>query len=473
MRRVLSLSAFLAVTARGIPSTRHAAPPKRRSGWPVPLSIAALVRFFAAALLMSIGVQGFAATRVLFEIDMRDEIRAGRFDPTKDRVGVRGGGAPLSWDTPVLAKRARETTDVRDSEDDRDSLWIAELTVERAPIGGALPYKFRIERHGQASDAGWEPGQNRMLELVADRVRVARVFGAPAAPISLSRAGRIEALPPIPTRFVSPRTLQVWLPPGYENEPQRRYPVLYLQDGQNVFDAAAAGAEWSVDETAQRLVVSGAIQPLIIVAVSNSPQRADDYTATRIVVDGAAQGGNAAAYARHLIEEIKPAIDARYRTLKDATHTAVGGSSLGGNLSLWLAMHHNEVFGAALVVSPALWWDDEFPIRDVARTPLPMSLARPRLWIDMGDGEGERAIRQLRKLRQQLFNRGWDRSTLNYQEAPGATHDEASWAARVEGMLRFLDRQAWPAAGPTAPSVGQDPFPPSRAVDINRPPPRP
>ncbi len=455
--------------------------------------------------LATLSLHSVAATRVIFEVDMREEIRAGRFDPTQDLVGVRGGGAPLSWNTPILAKRVRdghgalssagvpvsgtstaaaqrgdtaaptERESDRDSdrEGDRDSIWTVELNFERAPIGGAVPYKFRIERSGQAADAGWEPGQNRMLELVADQVRVTRVFGAPAAPISLSRAGHIDALMPIPTQLVSPRTLQVWLPPGYENEPTRRYPVLYLHDGQNVFDAAAAGAEWSVDETAQRLVVSGQIQPLIIVAVSHSPQRADDYAPTRILANGEAQGGKAAAYARHLIEEIKPAIDARYRTRRDAAHTAVGGSSLGGIMSLWLAMHHSDVFGAALVVSPSLWWDDEFPIRDVARTALPMSQPRPRLWIDMGDGEGATAIRQLRQLRQQLVNRGWDRSSLNYLEARGATHDEASWAARVEGMLRFLDRQAWPAEGATPPAIGQDPFPPSRPTDINRPQPRP
>lgn len=401
-----------------------------------------------------------AATRVKFEIDMREEISAGRFDPAKDRVGIRGGG-PLSWDRPLYAYPAPSSRGSAPDDTAAESgLWVAELTVDRAPINGALLYKFRIERPNQGSSDGWEPGPNRSLELVADRVLVARAFGAPAAPISISRAGHIDAWLPLGDDRISPRTLQVWLPPGYEQHPDQRYPVLYLHDGQNVFDAAAAGAEWGFDETAQRLVVDGEIQPLIIVAVASGPSRVDDYTATRIDRDGLPQGGKAADYARYLIQTVKPAIDQRYRTLPDPGHTAVGGSSLGGILSLWLALHHDDVFGGALVVSPSLWWDNEFPLRDLIRTPL-SGAPRPKLWLDMGTEEGGTAIKQLRVLRSTLLNRGWNRNDLNYLEAAGGTHDETSWAARVAPMLIFLDRTVWPGkATPRMPKGSDDPFPP-------------
>lgn len=412
------------------------------------------VRFVAALLLliaaMAIAPRAFAATRVVFDIDMRDEIANGRFDPKTDMVGVRGGSAPLSWSRSLIAPAAGLGL---------EGWYRVAATFDRVPAGGTVPYKFRIERPGQPEgDAGWETGGNRAVELVSDEVRVTRAFNAPGAPISLSRAGTIERLEALPTTFVAARPVQVWLPPDYERDTQRRYPVLYLHDGQNVFDAAAVGAEWQVDETAQRLVIGGQIQPLIIVAVHNTPQRIDEYTATTMSRDGNSQGGKGPAYARYLVEQLKPAIDARYRTMTDAAHTAVGGSSLGGIMSLWLAVHHGDVFGTALVVSPSLWWDGEFPLRDTQKTPLPMSQARPKLWLDMGTGEGKEAITQLRKLRTILYGRGWSSADIGYLEAEGATHDEASWAARVEPMLRFVDRQfaAKPGSGNR---MQRDPFP--------------
>lgn len=418
-----------------------------------------LVRFVAGLLLLIaallVAPRAFAATKVVFDIDMREEIGAGRFDPAKDIVGVRGGAAPLNWGRSLVAPAAGPG---------REGWYSVTAVFERIPPGGNVPYKFHVEHPGQKDPEGdWEIGSNRSLELVSDEVRVSRAFNAPGAPISLSRAGTIERLAPLPGNFVGQRPVQVWLPPNYERDTERRYPVLYLHDGQNVFDAAAAGAEWQVDETAQRLVVDGQIQPLIIVAVHNTSRRIDEYTATAMKYEGDTRGGLAPAYARYLIEQLKPSIDARYRTRPDAAHTAVGGSSLGGIMSLWLAVHHGDVFGSALVVSPSLWWDDEFPIRDTQKTPLPMSQPRPKLWLDMGTNEGPDAIRQLRKLRSVLFARGWAASDIGYQEVQGATHDEGSWAARVDPMLRFIDRQFNSAPGNKA---QKDPFPPTMPVDI-------
>ena len=412
------------------------------------------VRFVAGLLLliaaMLVAPHAFAATQVVFDIDMREEIAAGRFDPAKDIVGVRGGAAPLNWGRSLVAPAAGLG---------REGWYSATAVFERIPAGGNVPYKFHVEHPGKNDPEGdWETGSNRSLELVSDEVRVSRAFNAPGAPISLSRAGTIERLAPLPGNFVAQRPVQVWLPPNYERDTERRYPVLYLHDGQNVFDAAAAGAEWQVDETAQRLVVDGQIQPLIIVAVHNTSRRIDEYTATARTFEGQTRGGLAPAYARYLIEQLKPSIDARYRTLPDAAHTAVGGSSLGGIMSLWLAVHHGDVFGSALVVSPSLWWDDEFPIRDTQKTPLPMSQPRPKLWLDMGTNEGPDSIRQLRKLRSVLSARGWAAADIGYLEAEGAGHDEGSWAARVEPMLRFVDKQ-FNARTSSGNSTQQDPFP--------------
>jgi len=385
------------------------------------------------ALLLCGGVQ--AAVTVAFEIDMRNEIAAGRFDPARgDSLGVRGSQAPLSWQRSIPARPVGE------------GRHAVELHFERVPFGGQpVQYKFRIERPGQGPDDGWETGRNHALRLDGTVPRVARAFNAPPLPVPPRRTGTIEQLGRIDSGHVSPRAVQVWLPPGYARDTARRYPVLYLHDGQNVFDDEAAGAEWQFDETAQRLVEQGAIEPPIVVAVDSGRDRLLDYTpsATTLGPERTGSdrpqrvGGGAPAYARFLVEELKPLIDRRYRTRTDAASTAVGGSSLGGLASLWLALHHGQTFGSALVVSPSVWWDDGFAARD-AQAWAGDAAARPRLWLDIGALEGAEAIPAMRQLQQALMARGWTSATLAYTEDPDGSHDEASWAARVEGMLRFL-----------------------------------
>lgn len=370
------------------------------------------------------------------EVDLRDEIAAGRFDPARDRVGLRGGWAPLAWDRPLLAEPAG------------DGRYRLRLVIERAPPGDQpVPHKFRIERDGLGPSEGWEPGPNRLLQLDAPAPRIARRFGEPGPGVVVRRTGTIEPLGRTASRHVAPREVEVWLPPGYHAAgASARHPVLYLHDGQNVFDARAAGAEWQVDEAAQRLCEAGAITPPIIVAVASGPDRLHDYTPTPTWLsarrlgqaEGRRVGGGAPAYARFLAEELKPLVDARFRTRPEPAHTAVGGSSLGGLVSLWLALAQPQVFGSALVVSPSLWWDEGVALRQVqAWAPAP-GMPRPRLWLSMGGGEGAEAVPALRQLQQALMARGWDGATLHTVELPEGRHDEASWATLAEPMLRFL-----------------------------------
>jgi len=376
-----------------------------------------------------------AAVVVPLEVDMSAEVAAGRFEATQDQVGIRGSEPPLSWEKPILLQPRG------------NGRWGAELRFDSVPFGGRpVQYKFRIEKPGQSPDANWEPGPNRLLALDTPAPRVARVFGAPPDGLALRRTGNIERLGRIASLHVTPREVQVWLPPGYEREPARRYPVLYLHDGQNVFDAQAAGSEWQVDEAAQRGVTSGRLRPFIVVALSSKDAtRTDDYTPTTMTLsaerlgqkEAQRRGGGVSAYARFLVEELKPAIDARYRTRPGRADTAVGGSSFGGLASMWLALHRPETFGAALVVSPSVWWDDGYLLRDVAATaPSP----RPRLWVDMGAQEGEQAMKLARELVASLRKRGWSADGLQFVEDAQGRHDEASWARRVPAMLDFLYR---------------------------------
>ena len=245
--------------------------------------------------------------------------------------------------------------------------------------------------------------------------------------------------PGFSSRFLAePRDILVFVPPGYDEDEQRRYPVLYLHDGQNLFEGATAfvpGQDWQVNDTARALIEAGAIEPLIIVGIYNTgTHRIDEYTPTRDRRQGA--GGDAALYGRMLTEELKPFIDREYRTLADPAHTGLGGSSLGGLVTLYLGLHYPDVFGKLAVLSPSVWWDNRIILTVVRRT-----APKPRLsiWLDIGTGEGGKTVRDARALRDELVKAGWVLgSDLIYSEIPDAGHNEAAWAARVDPFLRFL-----------------------------------
>lgn len=231
------------------------------------------------------------------------------------------------------------------------------------------------------------------------------------------------------------RTILVYLPPGYKPRAAQRYPVLYLQDGQNVFDAATSiGEEWHVDETAQGLIESRQIEPLIVVAIYNTGEhRIDEYTPTRVADKG---GGSADLYGRMLVEEIKPLIDRKYKTLPSAASTGLGGSSLGGLLTLHLGLKYPTAFNRLAVLSPSVWWDNRMIVGEVQKLPAKLPL---RIWLDAGTAEGPEVVADARALRDALVAKGWvPDHDLKYVEAEGAQHNEQSWGARVADVLKFL-----------------------------------
>jgi CubicO group peptidase (beta-lactamase class C family) len=238
------------------------------------------------------------------------------------------------------------------------------------------------------------------------------------------------------------RDIWVYLPPGYEAEKPRRYPVLYLHDGQSLFDEATAGGpEWRVDETAQALIEARAVEPLIIVGVANGGEyRMDEYTPTLDPQTGA--GGRADLYGRMLVEELKPFIDGQYRTLTDAGNTGLGGASFGGLVSLYLGLKHPQTFGKLALLSPSVNWDGKVILRQVQALGAKPGL---RIWLDVGTAEGfnveaaKAVLVDARKLRDALVSKGWVLDTdLRYFEAKGAGHETRAWASRVDPMLRYL-----------------------------------
>jgi len=235
-----------------------------------------------------------------------------------------------------------------------------------------------------------------------------------------------------------PRDVLVYLPPGYDDDSERRFPVLYMHDGQNLFDGATSynpGDEWCVDETAEELITNGTIKPLIIVGIYNTgEQRVHEYTPSRERKYNA--GGKANLYGRLIVEELKPFIDARYRTLSGPHHTAMAGSSLGGLLTLYLGLRYPGEFGKLGVMSPAVWWDRKVIVRHLDRLTQKPHL---KIWLDIGTEEGRQAVRNATLLRDKLISKGWrEGRDLAYLEAQGALHNETAWSLRVGPMLEFL-----------------------------------
>jgi predicted alpha/beta superfamily hydrolase len=251
------------------------------------------------------------------------------------------------------------------------------------------------------------------------------------------RPGRLERIHGFASAILgNSREITIFLPAGYDEHPERRYPVLYLQDGQNLFDAERAyvpGQHWRVQEAADAAIGERTASPMIIVAADHAgPGRIDEYTPT---VDAKHNGGGRAAdYGKFLAEELKPAIDAAFRTLSDREHTAIGGSSLGGLVSLYLVLTRPDLFGRAAVMSPSVWWAD----RIILKTVDAFEGAPPRLWLDIGGREGLEALRDARKLRDHLVAKGWDDTTFLYHEDRRADHSERAWARRIRPVLEFL-----------------------------------
>jgi len=216
-----------------------------------------------------------------------------------------------------------------------------------APPGTALEYKFTLGSWDREalSSAGTVAPNNRLL-LHRDTLVVHEIDGFKKDPreyIADWRGsgvqGRLVYWPDVPSAFLGPtRHVEIWLPPGYDDAAATRYPVLYMHDGQNLFDPRIAntGVDWGVDEAVARLVNRGIIPPIIVVGVWSTTARFSEYSPWH----------DAPKYGRFLIEELMPRVNATFRTLTGPGNTAVMGSSMGGLLSFYLVTHHPETFGA-------------------------------------------------------------------------------------------------------------------------------
>jgi predicted alpha/beta superfamily hydrolase len=192
--------------------------------------------------------------------------------------------------------------------------------------------------------------------------------------------------------------------------------------------------DWHVGQTADYFIGSGAVQPLVIVGIYNAGKaRVREYTPTRAPRLG---GGRADRFAKFLVEEVMPFMQGEYRTLSGPSATGMGGSSLGGLLSLYLGLKLPHIFGKLAALSPSVWWNQRAITRfaEAARVH-----PRPRIWLDIGMREGPRIVQDVEQFRDVLLQKGWRlEQDLHYELVEGAEHNEVAWSQRVGPFLQFL-----------------------------------
>lgn len=241
------------------------------------------------------------------------------------------------------------------------------------------------------------------------------------------------------------RNVLVFLPPGYTSNPEKKYPVLYMADGQNLFnrETAFGGVEWGIDETAEQLMRRGLMKDAIIVGVENTRDRMSEYTH---VADPEYGGGKGDKYAQFLMKELMPFVNENYRTKAGPENTGIAGSSLGALSALSIRLAHPETFGLLGPMSPSIWWANKDIITQYDKAPKPDGPCR--IWLDIGTRESQAdenhngipdAVENAREFGNKLLEKGYIfGKELFYYEDPGATHSEGSWAGRADKMLMTL-----------------------------------
>jgi predicted alpha/beta superfamily hydrolase len=224
------------------------------------------------------------------------------------------------------------------------------------------------------------------------------------------------------------RELYAYLPRSYGSG-ERRYPVLYMHDGRNLFDEETSHAgEWRVDETMEALQQEGL--EAIVVGIPHGPERGAEYVPSE----------RGSEYVALLVDDVKPLVDETLRTQTGRETTGLAGSSLGGIISLYGFLTRNDVFSYAGVMSPAFWWDES--LYDLAAT---TPRREGRIWMDVGgDEHPENRARSkayldgFERMSSLLRAQGYDELQLRTVLESGAPHHETAWARRLPDMLRFL-----------------------------------
>lgn len=300
--------------------------------------------------------------------------------------------------------------------------------------GGRLEFKFTlgswetVEKNADGSDRPnrvlVDDGKGSSVRCVVERF----ADGNPATRRS-TVTGQLVLHDKFPSAILhNARRLWVWLPPGYDASTDH-YPVLYMQDGRNCFDEAtsAFGHEWSLDESATKLIATGEIRPLIIVGIDHAQDRTGEYAGP--------QHRFGADYADFVASEVKPFVDKSYRTLPGRDDCAIGGSSLGALAALTALEFHPETFGRAALVSPSVWFNGKRALQQLAKRPVRTSTP---IWLDIGTAEGNTPAVEVANARDLSQTLEALKCQVHFEVAADAAHNEQAWAARTPAILKFL-----------------------------------
>lgn len=342
--------------------------------------------------------------------------------------------------------------------------WECRIEIAKLPADlGAVEFKFaKGSWNGVEVSADGNDVSNRSLSAEMLRSRAGTVItldpiegfadqrggrwpnlAAPGTPVKSTIVGTVDVFDVRSSALNNTRKVRVWTPPGYADaaNKERRYPVLYMHDGQNCFDVVGsfAGSEWQCDETATALIERGEIEPVIIVAMDNTgATRGVEYNPPYTKYMGTQNYGD--KYLNFVVNEVMPMINAKYRTLMGPENTAMGGSSFGGNATLYAIMERPDVFGRAIVESAAVFLDNQAIVKKARETEKwPM-----RMYMAVGTAETARSgdAKAFADMSVEVMNvlraKGMGEDRLLTRVEEGAKHFESAWAKRFPEALRFI-----------------------------------
>ncbi len=312
-----------------------------------------------------------------------------------------------------------------------DSLWMYEGKFSKG-----LQLRFKITGGSWEQEAMYdsvEVSQNFNVSLTHDTTMTVNPIGWK------NKFYRSKSEPRIQGNVVYHRKLKgeglnysrdviVWLPPSYQTEKKRRYPVLYMHDGQNIFDPSTSfsGKDWRVDEIADSLIAVKAMEEIIIVGIYNSPDRLQEYSDSPL----------GQAYMNFVIDDVKPMIDSAYRTKPSKKNTAIMGSSMGGLISLIMMWKYPGIVGMAGCLSTSFWYDDEKTLKEFKKDS--WTNKNSKIYIDCGGREKE-LLKEYKQMIPVLKKKGFIKGeNLEYHLEEKAAHNEYYWSQRVWRPLLFM-----------------------------------
>ncbi|MFY0608272.1 MAG: alpha/beta hydrolase [Cyclobacteriaceae bacterium] len=231
------------------------------------------------------------------------------------------------------------------------------------------------------------------------------------------------------------RDVWVCLPPNYDSE-SAAYPVVYMQDGQNLFDASLSfSGEWGADETIARLSKEHGLDLIVVGIANGGAYRISEYAPW---VNAEYGGGEGEAFTEFLVETLKPFIDGNYRTKPSSFHTGIMGSSLGANISLYAGLKHPDVFSRVGAMSPALWFNPELFALDYHST----QRRAQKVLMNAGSREPSSVTSNMLKMKRALLADGYGSTQIHTSVTRNHGHNEAHWRATLEKSLLWLFRDA-------------------------------